>query len=199
MRLKQYITENNDIVDIIKKDCKPWLKESKGLPGWRGSMKEFEKIIKKQVRKNRKPLNIAPKMHKIIDNVFKEKFGWNARSNVVFVQGSQSTNYYYGPHRYAIFPIGNFKYIWSKKITDLMLDIEKIMYKISDEGIPEFSEEWYNKFKEIMDKSVINLYSNKDLYMALTKYKYNEIMVKCKDYYMIPNEIYFEIGDKIKG
>jgi hypothetical protein len=128
MRLKFYINEAksvDEIYEILSKDCKPFINEfikRKKTFLWRGTNKYVDSIQKITPRKDRKPRDMPKEMHKFLDNVFKDNFGWYARSEGVFVA---SDRYFAedfsktGMDAYLFFPIGRYKYVWSPNIKDI--------------------------------------------------------------------------------
>lgn len=166
-RLKNYIKEELNwrrIAEIIKKDCKPYLKEIGNLSLYRGMFAENRPFVKKISRTDRKPKDSSLVSHKIMDNIFKKKYGWKARSEGVFVTGDRSITHAYGI-TYIYFPIGKYKYLWSPNIHDLGTEI------VSD------------RIKLITDN-----YTNKNLKLAAKSN--NEIIFKVKEYYVVDENYY---------
>lgn len=128
MRLKQYINEAksvDEIYEILSKDCKPFINDflkRKKTFLWRGTNKRIDSIQKITPRKDRKPRDMPKELHKFLDNVFKDNFGWYVRSEGVFVA---SDRYFAedfsdtGGDAYLFFPIGRYDYIWSPVIKDI--------------------------------------------------------------------------------
>ena len=190
-RLTKYIGRAEDIVFDIKKYCGPWIKESKGLPGYRAARQIQTKgwVSKKPVRTNRKSLTMKNTDHRFLDKLFKKYYGWAARSNVLFTQGSPTTHYFYGPFKYAVFPIGSFKYLWTENFGDLAPVIDGLRYDIDHNfELPE--DELESRARARIEEIVKESYKSTGLHTALTKYKTHEIMVNCKEYFIIPEEIY---------
>lgn len=189
-----------DIIKAIKKKCKPWIKESKGLPGYRGSRQEQTKywIKKNSVRKNRRPLTMKQSDHELIDDLFNRRYGWRARSNVLFTQGSESTGYFYGNLKYVVYPIGPIKYLWSPDVGDLTPVIESIRYELDHNfeiPVDKLQIELQSKLTKEIEK-LIKSYTDKNLHKALTQYSSHEIMVNCKNYFVLPDFVY---EDHIEG
>jgi hypothetical protein len=138
---KQFIAEGQapvdddaalTLIEALKQSCGPFLKQSGIKPLWRGmptEPKDYEYVTisgeevplyKKWVRQDRKPLSTTVKMHKVIDDYFFEKFNVRARSQGIFCYGEEGRKYTeeFGS-LYAVFPIGEFKYVWSPKVKDL--------------------------------------------------------------------------------
>lgn len=168
MRLIQYLTEKDfdtsEIMNLIKKDCKPWQKQSNGYLAYRG-MNGQPNFLKKKVRTDRKPKDTPQDVSDAFDVVAKKKFGWKPRSEGMFCTGMPEVAKYYGLV-YSVWPIGAFKFIWSPDIED-------------------FNNEYEDADQELDMKDVLRYYTNKNLEEAIRNG--NEIMVKCKEYYAVSN------------
>ena len=181
MRLEQYLTEGQDfeyIFDKIKKDCKPFIKQVKsGGLLYRGTKKDNPGIIKITPRKDRRPMSIHHKVQDILDDLFKKKFGWEARSSGVFAVGDFSVASQYSGYEsggvYSMWPIGSFKFLWSPNVADLF------------EEIWDTSQDWVEWFTSGHDElaKFVDTYTDKNLPKAI-KSKH-EIMISCKSYYMV--------------
>jgi len=80
MKFKQYLTEAEDntdeairIINLIKKDCKPYLKQLNIVNFLRGKLLLSGRDINKnfsaaKVRQNRKPKDTPPEIHDFLDN-----------------------------------------------------------------------------------------------------------------------------------
>jgi len=131
MRLKKYIIETVDIgnrvsfeelLDILWRKCNPFLKDLL-RPGWNGEFlysgrNKTQDVFIGKVRSNRKPSDTNEKIHEILDEIFYDQFGFNARSNVIFCTGSYSEAADYG-NVYIIFPMNKYKFVYSDTIRDL--------------------------------------------------------------------------------
>lgn len=127
MRFKEYLNEQNDgnikeILEKIKKDCQPFLKDLKKASPLDDLLysgrKKSESAFKGTVRKNRNPKDTPLDVHNWLDNWFEENFGIKARSNSIITTGDSDVAKGYG-NLYVIFPIGNYEIIWSPRINDL--------------------------------------------------------------------------------
>lgn len=213
MRFQQYLTEKiyrNDISFEELKDiraeleatCMPWLKEmhylSKGTKHrkiYRGKMDFNGGIEKFSRRKDRKPRNTDPTVHTILDLVFLELFGWRARSEGVFTHTSPDTAVYFGMPG-VFFPIGKYEYLYSEKVSDLTMELEKenVLFDIDDSQMSiDFkkldSEERYKEIKRIIEKQN---YKEKGLYNTSISLK-SEIMFNCDSYYLVDGNIVHDI------
>jgi hypothetical protein len=125
MRLSNYLTEttlkNSEIIAIIKKDCKPFLKmmhDSKSLY-FRGTH-DSPTISRFQRIENRNPLDTVKIFHDMLNNYFIKYFGWPVR-NGVFATATKNNALMYGAI-HIIFGKGNFKYCWCPGIHDMVFD-----------------------------------------------------------------------------
>ena len=217
-RLKKYLIESFEpnydaMAELIRKDCGPWIKESRGATASRGISRnkpKLDNIEKRTIRTNRVPKDTSIVNHTLSDLAFKDVFGWKARSNVLFVQGDVLSHLgYISKDIWVVYPIGSYKYLWAPQVRDFTLGISHMeiasMKKTGD--YDEFGE--HDKLQEtpIYKKHFLKLvttfikkhYKSTGLYKALTTYSNNEVMLNCKDYYLIPLLMeYNEIGPRLK-
>lgn len=169
-----------NLVAILERDCGPFLKQSKkqgllyrGIKGSfsnKGTTAEGIKYAIKEVRTDRKPLHTTESHHEIIDAWFKKKFGFNARSESMFCFGDVgSDNIAQYGKKYIVFPIGDFKYVWSSEVRDLWQDFDN--QNVRDES-------------DIIDLLNDSEYTKAGLGTAVSSN--NEIMIKCEKYYAFP-------------
>lgn len=155
MRFSKFLLESEDdekIIQILRNDCRPFLNEKALLYRGISNFNKF-KIKKMRVEKNRLPANMPKVVHELLDDGFNSLFGFKARSQSVFCTGSFIEAKKYGDV-YNIFPIGNFKYCWSKDIEDIYNTDNWFLYKTANTE----SE------KRVLDLSVLFLYFNSDWY-----------------------------------
>ena len=198
MKLKRYLTEGKfeDNIETLKKDCMPYLKESKlwhkrTIMGvGRGESIAKGNLLKMKPRKNRIPTDTPAPLHFALDKWFKKKFGWNVRSEGVFTSPFPTLF----QHTPIFFPIGPFKYVYSNEVQDLYMDLKEIA--VDNYGISDFSEAFV-KFCDVN--------GNVDMLMEVFIKQYGdgfvkthlndvnpayEVVFKCKEYYMmVSNEI----------
>jgi hypothetical protein len=199
MRLKQYITEQNkcytsnevtpeEVLSLIKKDCKPFLRQkAKGERLYRGSkLLEYNDFCIITPKKNRKPRDTDPIIHKKFDELFMKYHGIKARSEAVFTTPDYTVAGYYGVGG-LVFPIGDFKYLWNPNVKDLT----------TNPGGKDYTQKpWYKQiFNEIMiliskDESIEDVmegtvrdYKSTGLKDAMRSN--NEIMIFCDKYYFV--------------
>ena len=148
----------NDAIDLIKKDCKPYLKLIKTPKRMAvRDEKRLQFFSKGYVRKDRRPKDTNIEVHEKLDKLFLEKFEWRARSNSVF------TWIISGVMKPLFFPIGKFDYIWSPNVYDLYTDVH-----------PEMG------YDELDD--IVNTYHLNDGYHKVGN---QEVMWRCKSYYLL--------------
>lgn len=126
------------ILEKLRKDCAPFLKEVKGAKRllWRGIRKPMglkSVIVKRRRRKKRRPLSTSIELHNRLDVMFKDKFKWKARSEGVFATPVKSSAYFFSGFKesngaaYLFFPIGNYSYIWNPDVSDLYSRVRENM------------------------------------------------------------------------
>jgi len=202
MRYIKFLNETNvdDVVELIKQKCQPFLKEWDGNNFlYRGMKHSFTYDIK-QVRVDRKPKDIPLILHEMLDKEFKKQFGWNARSNSVFCTGNKTSTEEYG-NAYVIFPCDNYKYISSEKVEDLYLHLlrwettksslyknhfEKTIY--NKQSILDNYRLYYDDYMflpklELFFKDLVKTYTNRNLNRLILVG--NEILINCKQYIAI--------------
>jgi len=144
MRFQQYINEateftSEEIVKILKRDCKPFLKEKTFF--WRGIEKRKTKDIEIfPSRQERKPKDTSKEAQKILDRLFKKKFGWKPRSTGIFTLRYKVSVMEYGDP-YLFFPIGKFKFLYSSQIIDLY---DRLYYALRIYRRPDWGKKHYD-------------------------------------------------------
>ena len=190
MKFKNYLAENVSVkkaLEIILKDCKPFIKDYKKINKllWSGRKNNTNIILKKTVRQDRTPLDTPLELHNFIDNWFYKKFGIKARSNAVFCKLGKSP--YYG-RPYIIIPVGDYTTISSDKVPDVFTNVI-VSILIKEHGL-ETSDEFddlNDSEKKLILKKIEQLLEKANY----TKNKWGnakeeiEIMLHCKEYYMI--------------
>lgn len=185
---KKFLVEGSGEVKTIAEildECAPFLRASegkfvfRGLKNPTGALKMITPdgdvtVYRMEPRRDRRPLNIDEFTHTTVDDYMDEKFGFRGRSQGLFVTSSPNTASSYGD-TYIILPRGEFRFIWSPKISDLFMTR-------------------YNAMTDL-DKELKKLkYQMKDLPGAILST--HEIMIDCKDFYAIPYTV--EIANVIR-
>ena len=204
MRLQQYLNEGtwsyDDIVSLIKSNCKPFLKDwqskylGKFLYSGRDSSKNFDM---KKVRKNRRPMSTHIIIHNIIDGWFYKKFGIKARSNAAFGTFNNDHASDYGDV-YIIFPIGKYTMISSNKVRDLYVKISNEIRKIYPGFLMDMYDDYLDSGKlnaKQVELTIINFLEKSNYKKNI--YNLNEQMVICKKYYMIQSDYQKELKEDL--
>lgn len=189
----------DEIVEAIKNDCKPYLKDLGGLykkhPFLSGRNNNPYDFSRGTVRKDRMPKDTPVELHDIIDNWFYKRFGIKARSNSIFCGLSLGGLSQYGLVK-MIFPIGKYTAISSSNIIDLFSEIEDAFTNLGIRAGSGLKDDWHDLLdedKQTIINSVIHILENGDY--KTNGYKTTvEYMVNCKDYYMATNSMYSGIG-----
>lgn len=131
---KQFLDEAQKKIDaataaqIIKRDCAYFLKNSGFNPTdvertaiFRGSDTisiEPGELKPIPVNKNRRPLTTPIAIHTAADEYMEKQFGVKFRSQSVFVSPDAGIAEEYSRKTFLVFPIGEFKYLWSPTVQD---------------------------------------------------------------------------------
>lgn len=188
---KQFIAEEEKaepLADLLERRCRSFLNRS-GQNGllYRGvnSFGNAEKLVVEQepgqnrwayimsVRKNRRPMTMDPKLSKVIDHWFEDRFGIRARSQALFCygEGGAAAAEAYGHHKCVVFPIGSFTYVWSPGVDDLYYEVQADL-----KGVVDPTE---------IDRYLSQLgYTINDLDKAVMSD--SEIMVDCDQFIAVP-------------
>lgn len=178
----------------IVRDCKPAIDAAGGVIEYhvyRG-IKSSEPFMKKDVRKNRRPLDTPEFVHDIMDQWFYDNYGIRFRSNSMFVWGrpTKVDAKHYG-NTYMVFPIGQFNFIWSQRIQDIGVDIVdhyiEAQHELESEG--RTTDQWTLKriLEDFLDKAD---FSNQNFDQAVKKG--NEILINTDKYYALSLEHFAE-------
>ena len=186
MNFKSFINEemtNDNILDLLKKDCSEFLKESNGLYLYRGIPNQSNELIKIIPRSDRKPKNSRVKQQELFNEAFEKIHGIkDIRSKAIFSSGRHADTevYAHGKESYIIFPVDGYTYWWSPNIGDVYVDFMDFLasneytYNTLRDEWPEGSFEEFIEFGE---------YTNQNLAKGIKSG--NEIMILCKEYYGI--------------
>ena len=142
------------IANKIKQECSKFL-SLRTEPLWRGVKLQRTEALKKldiesieafygKVRQDRAPKDSPKWFHDVLDDYLKEAFGIRFRTESLFCMSSKQGTSIYGTP-VAIFPIGDFDYIWSPIIQDPTDDFKTTVHQIRP--LPEWknSEEDFNE------------------------------------------------------
>lgn len=176
MRFHNYINEEDmsKLKDFVQKKCKPFIKEfgkvyRDGYFVYRGLKSgQFGGWIVKKARKDRKPRVVHPKTHEYLQELSKEIFGWNMRTEGVFC-AYQYLSEHYGTSTIFI-PIGKYEYVYypnsprdlydlydtldarNRELEEYEETLEKMELSSSDEEEIEEIEDEIEEMKNFMEK-----------------------------------------------
>jgi hypothetical protein len=198
VKKKATALETERIVELIRKECKPFLKEVKGgfdlmaNPLFRG-MKSGPKIygIMKGTRpSDRTPKFTAKEVFEIFDKTFADEFGWWVRSKGVFT-GDKGTADGYG-RPYLFFPMGNYKYVWSENYASVWRNLTRPdkFSNLSDTD----KRTWLIHIEEEAKKAV-KYYTDTGLSKAVKGHAFYEAVFQVKKYIVINFPYYIKIAD----
>lgn len=158
--------DSDEIIQTIASECRPFLDEI-GFDGsadqlaFRG-MEDGNIYIKNYVRKDRKPKDTSLTTHSLVDDAFNDVFGWRARSQSVMAFPSTGPAKLYG-NAFAIFPIGEFRYLWSEIVKDMTMDLGKLFKVKLDSMNDEYAKEVEDvPYPQDLDFYSINSYFEKE-------------------------------------
>ena len=165
-----------DALALIKKDCHQYISQINNLDGnrLRRGMK-FNKDFKKMnaVGNGRNEEQTDIEWEKYADQWFSERVGFQARSQTAYCAGGVPMAKRYGLP-YSVFPIGNFKFVWSPVVEDLFYPFKR-------------SGGDLNSVKKALETGK---YTTSNLQAAVDSQKH-EIMVYCpQGYYAVRDDLF---------
>ena len=191
MTFKSFLLED-DVADI-QRDCQKFIKESGGLPLYRGvSGISFRKISKVTPRKDREPRDTRQFIHDMLNDWFMEHGdGLKARSEAVFTTGNLIEAKEYGTPKY-VFPIGNFNFIWGEK-KDSGLPV-KDTYAINSELEKHMGSKTKEQLRAVLDAEMAKIEWHWGTQLERAIKEKAEIMLFCNEMYLVSTSIpYSEI------
>ena len=228
MKVNELLLEAHDgleqVLTLIKKDCKPFLSKAtlhlwRGIEGESSSLTELsDGIYRGKVRTNRVPRDSNQNIHKIVDDALEKHFGIRGRSQALFVTTNTKVANMYGTP-YMIFPIGQFKILWSPYIHDVFSVLQdNFSSMLADEPVYKFFkkelktmgkdesdlDDMESDEQEALIKKVLDTQGDKIFSTNFKKSQgpgaYNsELMLVVPEYYAISKELYGEHKEMIDG
>lgn len=189
MKFQQYITEMNNTYDIelLVKKCRPICEiyaKTRGVL-YRGIKKihneEQNVFMLKTRRKDRKPKNSSTEIHNLFNETFNEIFHWKPRTEGIFCSTDYQTATFYG-YSYIVFPIGNFRYLYSENVRDTIDLPGQVLKKMGHYNIKSWSDPTF--IKELK-KFIKENFTDKNLETLLSKASDTEVVLDCDEYYGI--------------
>jgi len=185
---------DSTVIDKIQKylleNCQPYLEQigydTNKYVLYRGIINGGSAIINvHRVRlDDRAPSDTPGECHRLINNYFTQKFGEPFR-NAMFATSVESDAAIYAIESGAsvVFPIGNFTFVWSPRISDMFTDF------IDSDGFDEkFGDCELDGSEERLFEILPKLrYQNTDLKAAISSG--HEIMIRCKNYVSLPADV----------
>jgi hypothetical protein len=200
------------IASRIYNDCQPFLTESgfnieRGEPRsalWRGQggAASGPAFLKFDSRVGRSSSDTFAPIHKLLDDWFKQQFGFPYRSAGVFTTGRKQTAHAYGP-LFLFFPIGPFKFVWSDDVHDAfsffdgskfgedpqVIMTEKYMKWFMVDEIHahddsnELFQEYITELRTALKRGEKFGYADSNLKAAIQSH--DEVMIQCSSYYLL--------------
>lgn len=169
---------------IIEKSCSQIIKEYKKADEffYRGS--HGRDFVEKEGRitKVRPPKDTPIEVHRFINKMFKEKFGWKVRDGVAATPQTHTAETYGRVH--IFFPVNGYKYVWSRKVKDLYRKIPIELRKLIFRRLKSKKDKQESILRnEIELKGIVDLYQNTGIQQALMHD--NEVMFRTKKWYGI--------------
>lgn len=205
MKSNEFITEDfeempNELVHQIRRiktHCQPFLEQSNGNFLWRG-LRGGGNYINKDIRlDNRRPTDTPGRLHKKFNDYFTKEFGAPFR-NAMFTSGNPKLVDDYG-RVYAVFPEGDFKFLWSDSVADLFgkwQETYKPDYR-HGESAEDSQERLTTAENKFMKKHMMTGYYDNNMDAAI--HSGNEIMVRSAGYYGISRHIIERYFEQIVG
>jgi len=187
---QSYDVDADEAIDMIKRNCKKFIKESKGKPLYRGTMNAPKELLtKKDIRIRSKSGGYGKWFDAINKAMYNDKMKFT-RATALLATGDKRQADQYGD-MYQIYIIGDYDFLWSNKIYDYA-DVEQTLRKLYGNAK---GSEYYLKYRTIaadydfdeMGKMYWGLtkpaYSDKNLSVAIQSG--NEIMFSGQSYYAV--------------
>jgi len=161
---------NTNNIEKILSDCAPFIKQLKECNSNNllyhstksGNIKiniEQYGIYKLNPRVRETPRDMPIVLHEYLGDNLIKKFGWNPRTEAIFAHPDNFNNAHYYGQKFIIFPIGEYKYVWSPKFSDPYLVLWS-KYDIMQSGIENIFTDSYIPKKEDL-KKLLNDIENK--------------------------------------
>ena len=208
MRLNKYINEadldwgtitglsgkSDDLLEIIHKECKPWLKEIGDFNITTVTNPVFRGTRKGTRRSDRTPKLTQKEIFEVYDKAFAERFGWWVRSRGVFT-GSEGVAGSYGSYVYVFMPMGKYKYVWSTKYT-------KVWHNLTNPGtwerMSDDQREMHLEDQEDTAKEAVRYYNDRNIRGAMKADNVKfEAIFECKKYLLISKRAYIAVSNRI--
>lgn len=195
--------EQNQLLELIHKECKPWLREIGSFdiktipnPVFRGVSDNIRLYrVKKGTRKvDRIPKLTQKEVFEIFDKAFAERFGWWVRSKGIFT-GSDYVAGSYGSQSYVFFPMGKYRYVWSTKYTEVW---KNLTTPGNWNVMPNFMRKEHLEEQEKNAKKAVAFYKDKGIRGAMANaFADFEAIFECKKYLLMEKSTMISIAKRI--
>jgi hypothetical protein len=177
--MKLFELQEESLENLLIRDCAKFIKELPILSDkkqlWRGIEKQ-KYALRNKPHPKRRPLDTPIEVHKKLNVYFEQKFGWPARQGL-FCTASKGFAHQYGDGMVvAVFPIGDYKYVWSPDVSDiygLYLDMD------------EFLEPKNIKWEEVKKQLDEAEWKNSQMIELFNVSEGIEISFKCDEFYFL--------------
>ena len=212
MRLIRYINEQTppvkkaatslelgQVIDTIRKECKPFLKEVGPLvdhnsPIFRGikNPPRIWTIMKGTRGSDRTPKFTAKEIFEIFDKAFADKFGWWVRSKGVFTGDKGTADGYGDPNLFI--PMGNYKYVWASDYAKVWSNLTRPnkFAALTDEEKRTWLTHIEGKAKE-----AVKVYKNTGLKSAVKGHFFYEAVFQVKKYIVVSFPTWIKVKDRL--
>jgi hypothetical protein len=194
--------EMNLLLELVQKECKPWLKEVGDFsittipnPVFRGTEENVRifRVKKGSRRTDRIPKFTQREVFEIFDKAFADRFGWWVRSKGVFT-GSEHVAYGYGK-TYIFFPMGKYRYVWSVKY-------QKVWHNLTSPGTWEMKTDTQKKDhligQEQIAKEAVKFYQDRNIRGTMRKDNVAyEAIFDCKKYLLMTHKAFLAISGRL--
>jgi len=220
MKIREIIREGvketaQSVVEILLRDCRPFLAAvdyDLRDPLVRGVQIAPTSIVAVKTNKNRKPVDMPQIVTDAIDDYFQETTGVRWRTTSVFATSNEHAAMFYGP-LYAVFPIGEFHYCWSQRVSDLFNNLDnqlskyKLRYRSFQENLDVMGEESAEDAAnrklafELLHDTIMPGFGyqvDTDIKEAMAMAN-SEVMILCDKYYLVGTHIINQVRDLIKA
>lgn len=121
------------------------------------------------MNKKRRPLHTKEDLHNKLSELFKDKFGWNPRSEGAFAFSNETKANLFG-NTYLFFPTGEYDFVYNEDI----IDLTNFLYNYKNKN--------KNHTHEFL-KDIVNEYKDDNLKLAIESGA--EISFNCDGYIII--------------
>jgi hypothetical protein len=216
-----------DIANTIKRDCKSYLQEKpKGRQIFRAfyHQKHLGPLTKFNYPTDRKAIDTNPIVHELVDKAMDNLGIIARRKNSIFAWPADylgnrrnGGSVFFGENMYVVFPIGEFSFAYSPKVTDLYdltLELETIISKsVGSSDIEQVNsllgatgkdqvhslagfDELTNRALPAVEEYIRKLGYKDDINGAMSRH-FAEVMVTGDSYYLLKAESKHEVSWRV--